>query len=258
MNTKYHLTLLMPLGSILLLFMMSMPQQAWAKSSLSGYEIRKLVVEEAMDWGVEPELALAVARIESNFDASAISHAGARGVMQIMPATAMGEFGVPKYRLYHPETNVRIGVRYLKQLLEQYDHNEQIALSHYNGGSKVRRSNGTLAVIPATQRYVNKVLAQKARYASHSLVIAAKRGNLNQGRRLAARSQLDDFGRYGPITQRKPLLRTARTFHTTEIEPSDERASLVRKLRSLKFKNNYRAVTDYHFNFRTTQPLDDF
>ncbi|MDH3240839.1 MAG: transglycosylase SLT domain-containing protein, partial [Alphaproteobacteria bacterium] len=63
-------------------------------SSHSPSEIRALVVEEAVRMNVSASLALAVAHAESNFNPRAESRAGARGVMQIMPATAKGEYGI--------------------------------------------------------------------------------------------------------------------------------------------------------------------
>ncbi len=57
-------------------------------------QIMSLVVHEANDMGVSPSLALALAHVESNFNPRALSHKGARGVLQIMPATARGEYPV--------------------------------------------------------------------------------------------------------------------------------------------------------------------
>jgi soluble lytic murein transglycosylase-like protein len=83
-------------------------------------EIMRLVAAEAMAEGLAPDLALAVARVESDFVASAVSPAGAVGVMQIMPATAWGEFLVPREDLFNAEVNVNLGVRFLKQLIDRY------------------------------------------------------------------------------------------------------------------------------------------
>lgn len=122
----------------------------------SSKEIKALVVRQAMDLGVSVSLALAVAHAESNFDASAKSSKGARGVMQIMPATALGEYGISPDLLWNPRINVRLGLHFLKRLLKRYRGRVDLALSYYNGGSAV----GDLPnarVIPATYGYVAKV-----------------------------------------------------------------------------------------------------
>ncbi len=100
--------------------------------------------------------ALAVAHAESNFDPRAQSHKGARGVMQIMPATARGEYGIDPDDLWHPRTNIRLGIHFLRRLLERYQGRTDLALSYYNGGSRVG-SLPRARVIPATRRYVAKV-----------------------------------------------------------------------------------------------------
>ncbi len=118
--------------------------------------IKALVAHEALRLGVPVSLALAVAHAESNFDPRAESHKGARGVMQIMPATARGEYGIEADMLWHPRINVRLGLHFLKRLLRRYRGRVDLALSYYNGGSAV----GDLPharVIPATARYVAKV-----------------------------------------------------------------------------------------------------
>ena len=126
-------------------------------ASYSKIEIQRMVLVEAQNSRVPPALALAVARAESNFDARALSSAGARGVMQIMPATGWGEFGVHPDELWDARLNIQIGIEFLEQLIDRYDGKWDLALSYYNGGSRV----GTLPnarVIPATRNYVNTVL----------------------------------------------------------------------------------------------------
>ena len=102
--------------------------------------------------------------MESDFNPTALSHAGAKGVMQIMPATARNGFNVASHDLYKAQINVRVGVAFIKQLLKQYQGDVDIALSHYNGGSAVKRSNGEFRVIPATRDYVRKVRHYAQRY----------------------------------------------------------------------------------------------
>jgi soluble lytic murein transglycosylase-like protein len=118
-------------------------------------QIMSLVVREANDLGVSPSLALALAHAESNFDSRALSHKGARGVMQIMPATARGEYGIAPERLWDPRTNVRLGLHFLKRLQHRYGRTD-LALSHYNGGSVIGRPPHA-HVLPATRSYVARV-----------------------------------------------------------------------------------------------------
>lgn len=130
-------------------------------AEVSRDDVQRMVVEEAVRAGLSPELALAVAKVESGFNPAAHSSAGARGVMQIMPATAKGEFGVGAELLWMPALNIRLGVAFLKGLLNVYGR-EEFALSHYNGGSRV--GPPPFRVIPETRDYVDLVLAWKRRY----------------------------------------------------------------------------------------------
>jgi hypothetical protein len=134
---------------------------ATADSSTKHYTIQKFLVDEANRQSIDPALALAIAKVESNFNPSALSHAGAKGVMQIMPATAEGVFGISADRLFDAKTNIELGISFIKKLLSRYDQRTDIALSHYNGGSAVQNKSGGLTVIPATKKYVNKVLSAR-------------------------------------------------------------------------------------------------
>ena len=122
-------------------------------------DIQQRVIAQAKRHNVSPSLALAIAKVESNFNPQALSHAGAKGVMQIMPRTAEQVFGVHRSRLFEPNVNIEVGVKFIKKLLERYDGRLDIALSHYNGGSGVKNRYGELSVMPATRSYVDKVLA---------------------------------------------------------------------------------------------------
>ncbi len=117
--------------------------------------IMSMVVREANDLGVAPSLALAVAHAESNFDPRALSHKGARGVLQIMPATARGEYGIAPEHLWDPRTNIRLGLHFLRRLQHRYGRTD-LALSHYNGGSVIGRPPNA-RVLPATRAYVARV-----------------------------------------------------------------------------------------------------
>jgi soluble lytic murein transglycosylase len=89
---------------------------------------------------VEPALALALMRQESNFETDAVSPVGARGLMQLMPATARAmarELGDPSLatRLFEPLANMRLGTAYLAKRLEDFDRAVPLALAAYNAGA---------------------------------------------------------------------------------------------------------------------------
>jgi soluble lytic murein transglycosylase-like protein len=94
--------------------------------------ILKTVHYEARRAGLEPELILAVIQVESNYDRFAISSAGARGLMQIMPFW-LQEIGHPEDNLFDINTNVRFGCTILSYYLEREDGNLYRALARYNG-----------------------------------------------------------------------------------------------------------------------------
>jgi soluble lytic murein transglycosylase-like protein len=125
--------------------------------------VQMLIIREAASLRVSPALALAVAHAESNFDPRAESHKGARGVMQIMPQTALGEYAIHPDRLWDARINVRLGLHFLRRLIERYDGRIEYALSYYNGGSRVGPPHRP-RIIPATRPYVAKVLKLRDRY----------------------------------------------------------------------------------------------
>jgi soluble lytic murein transglycosylase-like protein len=95
-------------------------------------ELLKRVHYEATRAGLQPELVLAVIEVESNFNRWAISSAGARGLMQIMPFW-LNEIGRPDDNLFHLETNLRFGCTILRHYLDRSKGNLTEALARYNG-----------------------------------------------------------------------------------------------------------------------------
>jgi hypothetical protein len=140
-----------------------------ASRAASRADIKEIVVEEARATTVPPSLALAVAKVESDFQVRALSPKGARGVMQIMPATAKGEFGVAADELWNARLNVQLGIDFLARLIKRYDGRWDLALSHYNGG-RVMGSGAHAAPLPATRGYVSSVLRWQQRYAAQARV----------------------------------------------------------------------------------------
>lgn len=98
------------------------------------------IVEEAGRHELDPSLVLAVIEVESGYYNLAVSHVGALGLMQLMPAT--GEELARKLNvawsgeesLFDPIVNIRLGTAYLKQLSDRYDGNVPLALAAYNWG----------------------------------------------------------------------------------------------------------------------------
>tara|TARA_R110002110_G_scaffold3598_10_gene18417 strand:- start:2531 stop:3229 length:699 start_codon:yes stop_codon:yes gene_type:complete len=121
--------------AVILVLCLSAPAAAASSTKIAYPEIQHLILRQAQETGVPPSLAMAVAHVESGFNPTAVSAAGAVGVMQIMPQTGEGEFGVEEAALYDPRINIRIGVEFLRQLYLRYDRRWDLALSHYNGGT---------------------------------------------------------------------------------------------------------------------------
>lgn len=114
-----------------------------------------LIVENARANGVRTDLVRAVVQVESGYNPYARSPKGALGLMQLMPATVR-QFGVRNP--FDPSENVRAGVAYLRQLLDRYDNNEELALAAYNAGPGAVDSHGQ-AVPPyaETRDYVARI-----------------------------------------------------------------------------------------------------
>ena len=94
-------------------------------------------------YGVDPYLIAAVARTESGYDPEAVSHAGAVGVMQLMPDTAEWIVGLAGWKggqepdLTDPDDNLELGAFYLAYLLERFDGDRRAAIAAYNAGPNV-------------------------------------------------------------------------------------------------------------------------
>ena len=105
--------------------------------------------------GVDPDLVRAVAKVESGGNANAVSHAGAKGLMQLMDGTARS-VGVTDS--FDPMQNATGGARYLRQMLNRFGGDVTKALAAYNAGPGTVEKYGGTPPFAETQNYVRKVL----------------------------------------------------------------------------------------------------
>jgi hypothetical protein len=136
------------------------PSRPLTRDGLRVLSLVPALTAAAREHGLDPLLLHAIAHVESRHNAAAISPAGARGVMQVMPTTGQ-RFGVtdPERSLLNAETNVRAGAAYLRTLTERYGADLSRVLAAYNAGEgAVAKYNG-VPPYRETQNYVHDVTA---------------------------------------------------------------------------------------------------
>jgi hypothetical protein len=116
----------------------------------------QIIAAESRRYGVDASMVSALIRAESNFEPRAVSRKGARGLMQLMPATARR---LSLDRPFDPAANVRAGVRYLKELMDRFDHRPDLVLAAYNAGENAVENYGGVPPYRETQGYVKRILS---------------------------------------------------------------------------------------------------
>lgn len=98
-------------------------------------DLAAAIYDIALSEGLRPDVAFPLVRLESRFDQRAVSRAGAVGLTQVLPSTArLYEPGLTAEQLFDRDTNLRLGFRYLKDLLDRYEGDLERALLAYNRG----------------------------------------------------------------------------------------------------------------------------
>jgi membrane-bound lytic murein transglycosylase B len=134
------------------------PRRSWRYNDDSGpifkTKFDKIIIDAAKKFDVDAALVSAVIKAESDFNPREVSNKGARGLMQLMPATAE-RFGVTN--AYDPEANIYAGTRYLRWLLKTFDDNADLAVAAYNAGEgNIWKYNG-VPPFRETVTYINRI-----------------------------------------------------------------------------------------------------
>ena len=122
--------------------------------NISNYD--HLIIKASEKHNVEPALIKAIIKAESNFNHRAVSRKGARGLMQLMPATASS---LQVKDSFHPENNIEGGVKYLRYLLNYFNGNLPLALAAYNAGENAVIRHRGIPPYRETQVYVRRVMS---------------------------------------------------------------------------------------------------
>jgi soluble lytic murein transglycosylase len=133
-----------------------------------------LIVKYSNERGLDPSLVAAVIMQESRFNPTAVSYAGAQGLMQIMPGTQKGiasKLGYSSWDIYDPETAINFGTYHLQGLMGRYNSNIKAVLAGYNAGggnADLWLRLGMLDSIPSSEprNYVKNVINYQQIYAS--------------------------------------------------------------------------------------------
>jgi soluble lytic murein transglycosylase-like protein len=128
------------------------PPQTQTNSKSQSYDplIEKYAAEQRLD----PSLIRSIIAQESGFNAKAVSPKGARGLMQLMPATAE-RLGVKNS--FDPEQNIQGGVKHFRFLMDNFNNNLELSLAAYNAGENLVQRLGRVPAIRETQDYVQSV-----------------------------------------------------------------------------------------------------
>lgn len=179
-GTVRHLVLI---GILLILLVVAVVLLALPAFWRTVYPLkyRDLIFENAERHNLDPYLLTAIIFVESKFDKNAVSHRGARGLMQVMPETGKwvaSQLDIESFSeedMFDPELNIRIGSWYFADLMRQFENNTKTSLAAYNAGrgrverwinERIWQPSDGIGGIPfaETREYVKRVLKVRERY----------------------------------------------------------------------------------------------
>jgi len=128
---------------------------------LSPQDLHQTILSASRRYRVDPNLVKAVIKVESDYDPSAVSEAGAMGLMQLMPATAST---LDVQNPFNATENITGGVKHLSSLLSRFNGDLTLALAAYHAGAKRVEAYGQVPPIEKTHRYIQKVMAAYQTY----------------------------------------------------------------------------------------------
>ena len=139
-------------------------EPSYSRAESRAYD--PIIAEAARRYGVEQALVKAVIKAESGFQPNAVSPKGARGLMQLMPGTALMH-GVRN--IHAPQDNIDGGVQHLRMLLDRYQNNVVLALAAYNAGEGWVDQYGGIPPFEETRNYVHRVLRFRQDYLQQTI-----------------------------------------------------------------------------------------
>lgn len=136
----------------------------------------ELLISAALSQGIDAAFVRSVAKVESGLRQDAVSHKGARGLMQLMPATAQHL----KVNAAQADDNALGGAKYLRELLLQYHGDSVLALAAYNAGPGAVAKFGGVPPYAETQHYIVRVLKEYRRQLAQQKLSSAKLNKINK------------------------------------------------------------------------------
>ncbi len=145
-------------------------------------QIDSYIVDSCVRYGIDPLLIYAQMHQESTFKLKATSYKGARGLMQLMPGTAI-RFGVRD--IYNPQQNIEGGVKYMRWLLNSFGGDVALALAGYNAGEgAVMKYGNQIPPYRETQEYVRRITARYSEITSPNLAKIVRKVSIVQAVKL--------------------------------------------------------------------------